>query len=126
MSFVDYQLAEARSQEFTFGGGYKRKGTSLPFKYQNKPVKLDNDLTFRLDLTYRNDLTMNYKLDQNLNTPTRGMKSIGIAPYIDYVVNNKLNIRIFYDYRRTIPATSASFPITAVKAGVKIRFSLTP
>ncbi len=126
MSFVDYQLSEARTQEFTFGGGYKRKGTSLPVKYQGKPVKLDNDLTFRLDLTYRNDLTMNYKLDQNLNTPTRGMKSIGIAPYIDYVVNNKLNIRIFYDYRRTIPATSASFPITAVKAGVKIRFSLTP
>jgi cell surface protein SprA len=126
MSFVDYQLSEARTTEITIGGGYKRKGANLPFKVNKKKVKLDNDLTFRMDFTFRNDLTINYKLDQNLNTPTRGMKSIGIAPYIDYVVNNKLNIRLFYDYRRTIPATSASFPITAVKAGIKIRFSLAP
>ncbi|MEY4875286.1 MAG: cell surface protein SprA [Bacteroidota bacterium] len=126
MSFIDYQLSETRGQEITIGMGYKRKGITLPFKNGKKKVKLDNDLTFRFDFSYRNDKTANYKLDQNIQGFTRGMKSIGIAPYIDYVVNNRVNIRLFYDYRRTIPATSASFPITAVKAGIKVRFTLAP
>jgi cell surface protein SprA len=124
MSFVDYQLSETRVEEFTVGAGYKRKGVKVPLRFRGKPLKLENDLNFRLDITYRNDVTRNYKLDQNLNDPTRGMKSIGISPYVDYVVNNKLNLRLFFDYRRTIPATTASFPITAIKSGLKIRFSL--
>ena len=98
----------------------------MPFRQGKKKVKLDNDLTFRVDVSFRNDKTINYKLDQNLNVPTKGMKSIGISPYIDYVVSNRVNIRLFYDYRRTIPATSSAFPITAVKAGIKVRFSLAP
>ena len=126
MSFIDYQLSETRAQEITTGVGYKKKGIVLPFRQGKKKVKLDNDLTFRVDVSFRNDKTINYKLDQNLNVPTKGMKSIGISPYIDYVVSNRVNIRLFYDYRRTIPATSSAFPITAVKAGIKVRFSLAP
>jgi cell surface protein SprA len=126
MSFIDYQLTETKGQEVTMGIGYKKKGITLPIRNGKKKVKLENDLTFRFDFSYRSDKTANYKLDQNIQGVTRGMKSIGIAPYIDYVVNNRVNIRLFYDYRRTIPATSASFPITAVKAGIKVRFTLAP
>ncbi len=126
MSFIDYQLSETRAAEITVGVGYKKKGLVLPVRYQNKKVKLDNDLTFRLDLSYRSDRTVDYKLDQNINVPTKGMKSYGISPYISYAASTRVNVKIFYDYRRTIPVTSSSFPITAIKAGIDVRFSLAP
>lgn len=124
MSFVGYQLAESRTSEFTFGFGYRIKGLTLPFG--KKKVKLKNEINFRVDVSFRDNVTINHRLDQEISEPTSGMKTIRISPTIDYVVNDRLNIRIFFDRNRSIPATSASFPITNTKAGVTLRFTLTP
>jgi cell surface protein SprA len=84
---------------------------------------LDNDLNFKFDLSYRNDITFNRPLDQD-PVRTRGMQTLRIAPSVDYQLNKNLNVRLFYDYSSTIPATSASFPITNANGGLMIRFSL--
>jgi len=42
----------------------------------------------------------------------------------DYAINKNINIRLFYDRSQTIPATSASFPITNTQAGLTIRYAL--
>jgi cell surface protein SprA len=125
-SFLDYQLSESRTTEITVGLGYKIKGLVLPIKIKGKKKKLDNDLNFRVDFSYRDNVTINQKLDQAVSQPTQGMKTIRIAPTIDYIVSNRLNIQLFFDRNRSIPATSASFPITNTSAGVKLRFSLAP
>lgn len=87
-------------------------------------LSLNNDLNFKFDFSYRNDLTINHQFDQNYTEPTRGAKTIRISPSIDYVINNRLNIRLFYDRNQTIPATSQSFPITTTRYGLNIRFTL--
>jgi len=125
-SFLDYQLSESRTTEITVGLGYKIKGLVLPIKIKGKKKKLDNDLNFRVDFSYRDNVTVNQKLDQSVSQPTQGMKTIRIAPTIDYIISNRLNIQLFFDRNRSIPATSASFPITNTSAGVKLRFSLAP
>lgn len=125
MSFQDYQLSEQRTEEFTVGLGYRLKGLKLKFlKFGGKPLNLENDLVFNTDVSYRNNVTMNYRLDQNVGEPTSGMKTIRIAPSIDYVVSNRLRITLFYDRTRNIPATSASFPITNTRGGIRINFNL--
>jgi hypothetical protein len=54
------------------------------------------------------------------------MKTIRVSPSIDYVINSKLRVKLFFDRNRSIPATSASYPITNTRAGVTISFSLAP
>jgi len=124
LSLVDYQLVEGRSKELTFGAGYRIKGMTLPFKIGGKKTTLDNDLNFKLDFSLRDDITVNNLLDQNHSEATRGSKTVSLSPSIDYVVNNRLNLRLFFDRRRTVPATSASYPVSNTKAGISVRFTL--
>jgi len=125
LGLVDYQVSESKTSEVTFGFGYRLKGLTLPFKFKGKKKKLPNEINFKFDVSYRDNVTFNQRLDQDVSEPTRGMKTIRVSPSIDYVINNRLNIRIFFDRNRTIPATSATYPITNTKAGVTLRFSLT-
>ncbi|MEO1436685.1 MAG: hypothetical protein AAFV80_14190, partial [Bacteroidota bacterium] len=126
LSLTDFQLIETKVNEFTIGFGYRVKGFKLPFAVGPKKTRvLENDLNFKFDLSFRDDKTINHLLDQEQSLPTRGSKTIRISPSIDYAVNQQVNIRIFFDRSRTIPATSASFPITNTQAGVTVRFALT-
>jgi cell surface protein SprA len=152
MGFTDYQLSETRSEEFVIGVGYRLKNVYIKFldfgdldgkkikgKIDEKKGKKDkddpkaggtskdkkgSDMNFKFDFSWRDDVTVNHLLDQGVSIPTRGMKTVRISPSIDYAVNKQLNLRLFYDFSRTIPATSASFPITNTSAGLQIRFSL--
>ncbi len=83
-----------------------------------------NDLDIKFDFSFRDDLTVNHLLDQENSQLTRGLQTIRISPSINYQVNSRLNLRFFFDQSRTIPKTSASFPITNTQAGVTVRFSL--
>lgn len=125
MSMIDYRLSETNTTEMTFSFGYRLKGLTLPFKIRGKKKSLNNDINFNFEFSYRDNVTTNYILDQDISQPTQGMKTIRVSPSIDYVINKRLNIRLFFDRNRTIPATSASYPITNTKAGITLRFSLT-
>ncbi|MFN8237182.1 MAG: cell surface protein SprA [Chitinophagales bacterium] len=126
LSLLDYRLTETRSTEYVAALGYKLAKFKLPFKIKGKRITLNNDINLRADFSYRDDKTVNYRLDQNIAEPTRGQKTISLAATIDYVINNKLNVRLFYDFRKTIPATLASYPTRSHRGGITFRFSLTP
>jgi cell surface protein SprA len=126
LSLVDYQLAENRSTEFTIGMDWRRRG--VPFlknlKIGKNGKKMDNDVTMRLDFSLRDDATANSKLDQNTAFGTAGQKVIRIAPSIDYVMNNRVNVRLYFEQNRMIPKIATSAPITNTRAGVQVRISL--
>lgn len=151
MSFIDYQLAESRSTGYTLGFGYRMKNVNIPFLTGKKtkkttaktkkpkpgetPAKPDdkaggkkpqgNDMNFKFDFDYRDDITVNHRLDQTDEAvPTRGTRTITISPAVDYALNRRLKLRVFCDYRKTTPKTSASFPITNINAGVTVQFTL--
>ena len=129
LSLVDYQLSENRSTEFTIGAGWRKRGFPLPFKVKlpgmsDKSNKLENDIHFQLDMSIRDDATSNSRLDQAAALPTSGQKVITISPYIDYVLSNRVNVKLYFDQRRVIPKVSTSPPITNTRAGIQIRISL--
>lgn len=124
MSFIDYRLTETHSQEITLGLGYRFSGFTLPIKFGGKKPTLNNDLTFKFDFSYRDDITTNFRVDQDLNEPTGGITAITFSPTLDYVVNDRFNVQLFFNRQRTIPKISTAFPITTTDAGIKIRFSL--
>ncbi|WP_240312795.1 cell surface protein SprA [Flavihumibacter solisilvae] len=129
LSLIDFQLSEARSEEFTIGVGWRKRGLNLPFKIKLPGMKksakeLSNDLNLRLDLSLRDDATANSRLDQEAALPTAGQRVITISPSVDYVLNNRINLRLFFDQRRTEPKVSTSAPITTTRAGLQVRVSL--
>ena len=126
LSLVDYQLAESRSTEVTFGLDWRKKG--FPFlknvKIGKNAKPLDNDVTMRMDFSLRDDATANTKLDQNTAFGTSGQKVIRIAPSIDYVVNNRINLKFYFEQNRIIPKIATTAPVTNTRAGVQVRISL--
>lgn len=151
MSFIDYQLAETSATGFTVGFGYRMRNVNIPFLTGQKNNKSRakkpapgsnpappptpgsrggggqqaNDMTFKFDFDLRDDITVNHRLDQlDEAVPTRGSRIISINPSVDYALNRRLTLRLFTNYRKTVPKTSQSFPITTLDAGVAVRFSL--
>jgi cell surface protein SprA len=129
LSLYDYQLSEQRSTEFNIGAGYRKRGLKLlgglklP-KFLGGGKKLENEIAFNLIYGIRDNVTANSKLDQELNFATGGSKEIHINPTIDYVLNNRINLKFYYDRRKVIPYISSSAPTTNVRAGIQIRISL--
>jgi cell surface protein SprA len=149
MSFIDYQLAETRSTAYAAGFGYRMKNVNIGFLTGNKAKKSKskskksttkpgttpapgggsgqqaNDMNFKFDFEVRDDITVNHSLDQREEAiPTRGTKTISILPSVEYALNKRLSLRLFTDYRKTVPKTSQSFPITTVNAGITVQFKL--
>jgi cell surface protein SprA len=124
LSLIDYQLAETRSTEMTFGLNWRRKGVPLIKKLPFMKKELDNDVTIRLDFSIRDDATANSKLDQGTSFGTSGQKVIRIAPSIDYVLNNRVSLKLYFEQNRNIPKISNAFPITNTRGGLQVRVSL--
>lgn len=129
LSLIDYQLSENRTTEYTIGAGWRKRGFPLPFRVKlpgqkEASKKLDNDINFRLDLSWRDDATANSRLDLNSALPTSGQRIVTISPSIDYVLNNRVNVKLFFDQRRVEPKVSTSAPITTTRAGLQVRVSL--
>ncbi len=127
LSLIDYQLSEVRSTEYTFSGGFRKRGLKLPFKVpftKADSKKLDNEINFRLDFKVRDNVTSNSRLDQNSAFATNGSKEITISPTIDYYISNRINIKLYFDQRRVNPYISSSPPTVDTRAGVQVRISL--
>jgi len=153
LSLVDYQLAETRSTGYTVGFGYRMKNVTIGFLSPKKGAKAKaakakkkkssskkpagptpptgaaaqqgNDLNFKFDFDLRDDITLNHRLDVPGDAiPTRGARTITLNPSVEYALNKRLKLRLFTDYRKTVPKTSQSFPITTISSGLTVQFSL--
>jgi cell surface protein SprA len=137
LSLVDFQLSEVRSTEFVIGAGWRKKGMKNPLSFINVKwpkflrgkegdgKKLENEINFRLDFRIRDNVTANSRLDQDNNFATGGSRDITISPSIDYFLNNRVNIKLYFDQRRVNPYISSSAPIVNTRAGLQVRISLT-
>ena len=85
---------------------------------------MENELNIRFDFKIRDNVTSNSRLDQESAFATNGSKEITISPTIDYYINNRINVKFYFDQRRVNPKVQLSAPITTTRAGVQIRIAL--
>jgi cell surface protein SprA len=76
-----------------------------------------------VDFSFRDDETVNFNIDGQRLT-TRGTTAIRVNPSVEYDVNQSLALRLFFDYSRTVPKITSSFPLTNAQGGVTVRFKL--
>ncbi len=124
LNLANTNVNETRGAEYVLGMGYKLKNYKIPFKINAQTVRLKNDLIFKTDFSYRRSLTISRALVQETVQPTGGMRTKKISTSIEYMVNERFNLKLFHEWSRNIPEISTSFKTTNWNAGFSIRFTL--
>lgn len=123
-NFANNQLTEVTSEEYIVGAGYTFKNVTFPIRFGKNKKKIKSDLNFRVDFSLRDNRTMIRKMEEDLNQATSGQKLISIKVNADYVINQRFNIRLFYNGAINEPVVSTSFPTQNHGAGLSLRFTL--
>ncbi|MFZ4783897.1 MAG: cell surface protein SprA [Flavobacteriales bacterium] len=128
LGLSNLQITETKSNSLVIGVGYKL--TEVRNLFGGKRAKLpfstpkNTSINLRADLTIRDNTTLIRKIEENQNQPTAGQRLFSIKSSVDYMVNDKLSIRLFYDHQINKPKISTSFPTSNINAGVALRFTL--
>lgn len=148
------ELREAKGTEVTVGAGYvvrniksskkksnakKRKKAAdddqskdkldplAPLaKLSNKATTTDGrELRMNFNYSLRDDISLTYNLlTEVVPQADRGQRTIVLSPKVEYDLNKNLTLRFYFDYNRTIPKTTISFPTTTIRSGVSFRFNI--
>ncbi|ANI90177.1 cell surface protein SprA [Arachidicoccus ginsenosidimutans] len=126
LSLVDYQVSEVNTTSYALDFSLVKHNAKLPFlpKPKKQANGVGNDLTFGLNLAMSDQFNSNTTLDQTNNYSTGGQKVVSISPSINYVLNNRINLKFYFNQTRTLPYVSTTPPITTTNAGLQITMSL--
>ncbi len=123
LSLANSQLAHLSENNVVFGLGYRTTKFRFPFGLF-KQMKMDNNMDFKLDVSVRDNKTVIYRADITEAEVSSGAKNITLRPSVDYVLNQRFNMRLFYDSNITKPYTSQSFNTSFSNFGFSLRVTL--
>ncbi|MDQ3190245.1 MAG: cell surface protein SprA [Bacteroidota bacterium] len=123
-NFADNRLQESKGNEIIVGAGYRFKNVPFPFRIGPTKAKVKSDLNCRADISVRENRIMMRSVADNLHQPTGGQTIVSLKIAADYVLNSRVNLRLFYDKILTSPVITTSFPSSNTNAGISLRFTL--
>ncbi len=123
LSLQNSQLAMLSDQSVVLGAGFRATGFSMPFGWFSN-FRMNNDLNFRLDVSLNDLKTLVYRSDINESEVSAGNKSISYRPSVDYIINQRFNIRVFFDSNSVRPYTSQTFATSYSNFGFNLRLML--
>ncbi len=123
LNMSNSQITELTRGEFSLTFGYTKAKFKLPFRRQGKVITLKNDLSIKMQLSIGDNKTVQRKID-DLNTITSGTRSFQLRPTIDYIVNEKVSVQIYFERSVNDPRVLTAFKRTSTAFGTRIRFSL--
>ncbi|MBK8624313.1 MAG: cell surface protein SprA [Saprospiraceae bacterium] len=108
------------------GESAKKDGGLLSKLIKNNSTSAQGrDVRINLSYSLRDDVSQIYDLLSGIDAQAdRGQKTIKLNPTVEYDVNKNLALRFYFDYARTVPRTTLSFPTTTIRSGVTLRFSI--
>ncbi|WP_394801480.1 T9SS outer membrane translocon Sov/SprA [Belliella filtrata] len=123
LNFSNAQVTEQRSRDFGFDLGYTKSGVKIPFKIQGRQEVLENDLQFRINTRVVDTRQIQRKIEEN-STVTNGNLNITIRPTVGYVINQNLNITLYFDRNINDPRVTTAFRRSSTAFGGQLRFNL--
>ena len=126
MSFVNNQLTEVTSNEFVIGTGYRIKDVKFGVRSVSTGSlsNVKSDLNLRGDFSIRQNKTVLRRIDEDLNQVSTGQQVLSINLSADYMVNSRLNIRVFFDKIINDPYVSSQFHNSTTNGGITLKFTL--
>jgi cell surface protein SprA len=123
LSLANSQLAQLSENNMVFGVGYRTTKFRFPFGWFSQ-LKMDNNMDFKLDVAVRDNKTVIYRADITEAEVSSGAKNITLRPSVDYILNQRFNVRLFYDSNITKPYTSQTFNTSFSNFGFSLRITL--
>ena len=123
LNMSNAQVTELRSNDISVDVGFTKANMKLPFKVHGQVITLKNDLTFKLNFTLRDTQTTQRKIEAT-NTVTAGNVNFQIRPQISYILNQRLNLNLYFERNVNTPRVTSSFPRSTTSVGIQVRFSL--
>ncbi|MDW3650972.1 MAG: cell surface protein SprA [Bacteroidia bacterium] len=127
-------LTELQNQDIAVLFGWRKDKLNWNFTLGGKPVSLNNSLNISFRATLRDTretnrfLTPSGTVDElaSARNPetTRGAFNFILSPSIDYVVNSRLNVKLFFERNVNNPYVSNSFRTSFASGGFQLRFTL--
>jgi len=123
LNMSNTQVTELNSKSINVNFGFVKSELRLPFKVEGRSITLENDLTFNLGMTFKDTKTVQRKLDEE-STVTNGNINFQFRPTMDYNINEKLNIQLYFARTINDPRVTSSFKRVTTEFGVQARFNL--
>ncbi len=123
LNFSNAQVTEQNSRDFGFDLGYTKAGVKVPFKIQGRQEVLKNDLQIRLNTRVVDTRQIQRKIEEE-STVTNGNLNLQIRPTIGYVINQSLQIQIYFDRTINDPRVTTAFRRSSTAFGGQLRFNL--
>lgn len=123
LNLSNSQVTELKSNDITLDYGVTKSDYQLPFKVQGRTVTLENDITFRVAFTIRDTRTLQRKIEEAA-VVTAGNINYQVRPTVSYMLNEQLNLQLYFERNLNQPRISSSFKRVTTAFGVQLRFSL--
>jgi len=120
LSFINTEITETSGFEFVVGAGYVIKAFKISF---NNGKAYENDLNLRMDFSIRDNLTQRRNILNNTIQKVTGRRIYSLKAYADYELNERFNVRAYFDFNVNDPVTNG-YRNTSASAGLTFRFSL--
>jgi len=123
LSMLNSQLAQQDENIIVLGFGYRPKNFHIPWGLFGSGRE-NNDVNFKLDVAIRDKKLVIYRADVPGAEISAGSKNITLRPSIDYVINQRFNLNLFYDSNITKPYTSQAFTTAFTNFGINLKLLL--
>lgn len=122
LNFTSFQIIETKGQEYVVGLGYMYPKLKIKkITIQGKP--LESNLTVKVDISYRKNISVIRNITYGNTDITAGTNIFTMRSSADYMLTQNVTLRLYYDWIRTTPQTSTSFPTGNVNAGISLRIT---
>lgn len=120
LSLVNSQLAQLNEENIIVGLGYRSNQFRFPFGlFQHS--KTTHNVDMKLDVALRDNKTVIYRADLPEAEVSAGAKNITYRPSVNYIFNERFNLKVFYDSNVVKPYTSQSFNTSYSNLGFSLR-----
>ncbi|MEP4376180.1 MAG: cell surface protein SprA, partial [Algoriphagus sp.] len=123
LNFSNSQVTESKSNDVVMSLGYTKAGVKIPFKFQGRQSVLKNDLQFQLNSSIKSTKQIQRKIEEG-STVTSGNLNISIRPTISYLINQNLNLTLYFDKTINDPMVTTAYKRTSTAFGGQLRFNL--
>ncbi len=123
LSVLNSQLSQENQNVLVLGWGYHDKDFKWPFGWFSGR-KQKNDVNFKIDFSLQDTKTLIYQADVAEAQVSSGAQNITVRPSIDYVINQRFNLDLFYDSNITRPYTSQTFNTAFTNFGINLKLLL--
>ncbi|MBS7566064.1 cell surface protein SprA [Mucilaginibacter sp. Bleaf8] len=123
LSLLNSQLAQQNENIIVLGFGYRTRNFRMPFGLLPR-IRTNNEVNFKFDVAVRDNKILIYRADVESAEISSGAQNITLRPSIDYVINQRFNLNLFYDSNITKPYTSQTFNTAFTNFGINLKLLL--